>query len=459
MEIMNNTAFAKIDSHSIENKYKHLVLNSSNLDFEITQDIVNERGTLLVPSGKSVDQTMYNKILDHKLLKPIDDYLRFANQITADSLIDNIVTLCESILADTVYDFEKSITTIREIVAQCEYDNVVMNKLTVFSNDRENHFNHSLTTAFVSTEIGRSFNYTEKQLSDIFNAALFHDIGEMFIDEELYNKDVLSDEEFKAIKVHPVIGYIILKESKTNFSNDVLNAVLNHHEQINGQGYPRGLSQNQLGPLERILAVADTFDALQRKNRSIDDSIWILKSQSSINSISGDSITPTHDPDVVSNLIKTIRNEQSNKISPEKVDHLQQLVHTLFNDLQSVTQEVSHIWESIKNLIKSDGNTGLSKTSIDELHDNMFKLNHMILGSSGIGQVDFVTFSESEPDLISLRRDMERLAPEMTSKVNSSMKYITNEMTTEFDKKLAKSIERLQAKIQQFNHLLRKQLH
>lgn len=456
MDATEDFDIAQINAGDVEKQYKQLIFNSSSLEYVITQDIVNEQGILLVTSGKSIAQNTYEKILEHKLLKPLDDYLRFTNQLTPDSLLDSIVTLCESLLADTVYDFDNTINTIRALVSECDFDNTIMNKLTVFSNDRTDNFNHSIATAFIATEIGKALRYSNKQLADLFSVALLHDIGEIFIDPTLNHRDVLSNEEFKAIKVHPVVSHVILKESNTAFSKPLLDAVLNHHEQINGQGYPRGLSHGRVGALERILAVADTFEALQRKNRTIDDILWILKSQSSVNSIAGDLIIPTHDPDLVFALTNIIRKKQSRPVTDEELITLKKFMQSLFIDFQSVAHDIDHLFSQIEKFIKGDERTNLPDTSITKLHGNVSKLKKLMIGSSGVNCIDFNIMSESETDLIALRRDMERLAPELLSNINTC---IMPESTTNHDKALTKSLLELQNKMQTFNRLLRKRVH
>lgn len=457
MDILEAGDITAINANSIEEQYKQLVFESADIDYEITQDIVNEQGALLVPSGKSVDKNTYDKVLKHKLLKPIDDCLRFSNQITPASLLDDIATLCEQLLADTVYDFDSTMSTIRDIINECDYDSAILNKLTVLSTDRSENFNHSMSTAFVAIDIGKELKFPKPQLVDLFSAAVFHDIGEMFISPDLYDKDVLTNEEFKAVMVHPVVSHVILKESKTEFSASVLNAVLNHHEQIDGQGYPRRVSGEQVGQLERILSVADTFDALQRKKRSIDDIIWILKSQSAVNSITGEPVSPINDPMIVSALVRIIRNEQNSKPNPVRLENLQGLMKTLFDDLQSVTHDIEHLWKGIESALAQD-TTGSKSGPLKQLHDDLYKLNYLILGSSGINLIEFNTISESERDLIGLRRDMERLSPEMLRKINTSREFIDSTLS-EQDANIANEIARIQEKMLMFNRTLRKQIN
>ena len=101
----------------------------------------------------------------------------------------------------------------------------------------------------------------EHKVKEIKNTGLLHDIGKIAISENLLNKPgKLTYEEFEEVKRHPEIGYRILCSS--NEMTEIADHVLSHHERWDGQGYPRGLA-GELIPLQsRMIAIADSFDAM-----------------------------------------------------------------------------------------------------------------------------------------------------------------------------------------------------
>lgn len=120
---------------------------------------------------------------------------------------------------------------------------------------------HSERVARMAVELGKELGLAEEQLNDIYLAGLLHDIGKIGIrDEVLGKKGPLTDEEQDHIKEHPVIGHRIL--SGLTGIETLLGGVRHHHEQFNGRGYPDGLSGEDIPRLARILAVADSFDAM-----------------------------------------------------------------------------------------------------------------------------------------------------------------------------------------------------
>jgi HD-GYP domain-containing protein (c-di-GMP phosphodiesterase class II) len=92
-------------------------------------------------------------------------------------------------------------------------------------------------------------------------AGLVHDVGKIGVPESVLCKQgKLTDAEFAAIKRHPEIGFNILRD--ITLLEDVLPAVLHHHERFDGNGYPHRIAGEAIPLMARLLAVADTFDAM-----------------------------------------------------------------------------------------------------------------------------------------------------------------------------------------------------
>lgn len=120
---------------------------------------------------------------------------------------------------------------------------------------------HSLRVADMSVEIASALGLRDVELEDIHIAAHLHDIGKIGIpDKVLYKPGKLLPEEYKEIQKHPEIGYTILSRSKSLLP--IAKLVLFHHERWDGGGYPNGLKGNAIPLGSRIIAVADTIDAM-----------------------------------------------------------------------------------------------------------------------------------------------------------------------------------------------------
>jgi len=123
-------------------------------------------------------------------------------------------------------------------------------------------YKHSINVGMVSSMIGKWLGYNSNEVMDLALAGMLHDIGKSRIPLDIINKPArLTPEEFDIIKTHPRAGYDILCESQeVNF--DVLFGVLEHHERMDGKGYPSCSVGKKIHEYARIVAVADVFDAI-----------------------------------------------------------------------------------------------------------------------------------------------------------------------------------------------------
>jgi GAF domain-containing protein len=120
---------------------------------------------------------------------------------------------------------------------------------------------HSDRVARIAVRIAKELGCEQDMLHTLYMAGLLHDIGKIGIDDAVLRKPgKLTTEEFEHIKLHPELGYRILADIKQ--LADVLPAVLHHHEQWDGRGYPFKLAGDQIPYIARIVAVADAFDAM-----------------------------------------------------------------------------------------------------------------------------------------------------------------------------------------------------
>ena len=125
---------------------------------------------------------------------------------------------------------------------------------------------HSKRVAEYSKIIAERIGKSKIEQEMIYRAGLLHDVGKIRIPIDIINKPGrLTDEEYDLIKIHPVTGYHILREIPEH--NDMAIAAKYHHERYDGKGYPNGLTGENIPEMARILAVADSYDAMT-SNRS-----------------------------------------------------------------------------------------------------------------------------------------------------------------------------------------------
>lgn len=120
---------------------------------------------------------------------------------------------------------------------------------------------HSSRVAYYSRLIASKMNFTEEQLDSIYYIALLHDVGKISIADDILNKKAkLTDDERSSIETHTTQGSAMLKDFTA--IPDIIEGALYHHERYDGNGYPHGLSGEEIPLIARIICVADSFDAM-----------------------------------------------------------------------------------------------------------------------------------------------------------------------------------------------------
>jgi HD-GYP domain-containing protein (c-di-GMP phosphodiesterase class II) len=152
---------------------------------------------------------------------------------------------------------------------QKEQENIISFTTTLSSSiDARDSYTsfHSQNVAYYSREIGKAMNLSKKDCDHLYLGGLLHDFGKIGIPEKILNKpSKLTDEEYEQIKLHPQMGYEMLKHIAYFRGNCILEMVLHHHERYDGKGYPHGLKGENISLVARIMAVADAFDAMTSK--------------------------------------------------------------------------------------------------------------------------------------------------------------------------------------------------
>jgi putative nucleotidyltransferase with HDIG domain len=142
------------------------------------------------------------------------------------------------------------------------YDSTLENLMTALDLRDVETFGHSRTVAKYSQMLARVLDIGDKaKLDNIRKGALLHDVGKIAIPDSILKKpSPLDPDEWEKIKLHPTLGYGLVKEIK--LLEEVGNIILCHHERYDGRGYPSGLKKEEI-PLEaRIFALADALDAI-----------------------------------------------------------------------------------------------------------------------------------------------------------------------------------------------------
>ncbi|MGZ4163529.1 MAG: HD-GYP domain-containing protein [Tumebacillaceae bacterium] len=139
--------------------------------------------------------------------------------------------------------------------------NAVINLSNIYTTDGF-LYHHSVNVSIMAMAIGMEYGLNEKQLLDLGVGTLLHDVGKLQLPQDVLNKPGrLTPNEFEIVKSHAALGYEILRK-QDDISTVSAHVALQHHERVDGTGYPRGLTGAEMHIFGKITAVADVYEAL-----------------------------------------------------------------------------------------------------------------------------------------------------------------------------------------------------
>ncbi len=149
-----------------------------------------------------------------------------------------------------------------ELMNAIESNDAIAIDISELKTSDEYTFKHSVDVATISMILAKQQGLSARQIHEIGICGLLHDVGKTKVPVEVLNKPGrLDDNEFAIMRQHSVFGYQIVKD-RPEFGAEIPLAVLQHHEKINGAGYPMGVTAEKITPYAKILSVADIYDAL-----------------------------------------------------------------------------------------------------------------------------------------------------------------------------------------------------
>jgi hypothetical protein len=229
-----------------------------------SEDIYSQTGLKLISKGTRINKSFHERLIKHKLaILPIDRCLTVRNAVTPPSLARDAVQMLdgEAQLTRMAHALPDE-RLLRHALAQIYLNSTLAFKLTMAREQRPALYQHSLRIALISLYLGACVRLKREEMIELATAAVFHDLGELHIDPALLDPaHKLDAQERQHIYAHPMIAHLILKEYP-EYRTVISPAVLEHHERLDGSGYPRNLKGASISPLGQILAVAELAGSL-----------------------------------------------------------------------------------------------------------------------------------------------------------------------------------------------------
>ncbi|HEX4585802.1 MAG TPA: HD domain-containing phosphohydrolase [Burkholderiaceae bacterium] len=230
----------------------------------VSQAIYSATGIKLLDTGAKVDSRILDRLFGHKLADPIDRSVASEDAVRPKDLVARARELIAA--APLLAHFEASLpaqsSRVWSAIAAGPLPPAIAMRLTVVRETVPHLYDHLLQATFIALFIGTRARFSDRDLQVLASAALLHDIGMMHADPSLYDTEKPLDVAGRRnLYAHPVTGQMIAQR-EPSLSPAVATAIVQHHERLDGTGYPRGLSGEAIGKFGRVLMLVEIVLAM-----------------------------------------------------------------------------------------------------------------------------------------------------------------------------------------------------
>ncbi len=236
--------------------------------------IYGKNGELLLNKDAVIQETYINRIrelgisgvyIEDALSEGIE-FVDIISESQRSTSVRTVKNLFEQIAVDApaararVQQLSQTVEDIVDSIIQNKDLNINLVDLKVFD---DYTYYHCVNVGVLALLIAARMKWPHKKMHELGMAAMLHDVGKIFVDKKILNKPgSLTKEEFAEMKTHSERGFEYLRFGYPSFAQDLLRAINEHHERLDGKGYPQGKRSGQISEYARIIAIVDVFDAL-----------------------------------------------------------------------------------------------------------------------------------------------------------------------------------------------------
>ncbi len=247
-----------VNSHCLE----HIMALSDRQDIVACEDIVDESGRKLWARGQKVSRSLQEKLQRHKLARPLESALTVEGGIVSDQ----VVAAClELVGKNPLLQRVAGSVAARGLLTEFRNTPLPGPFKLLLTSARESDlasYQHGLHCVAITAGIAARLNVGDNTVQQLLLAALIHDIGELYIDPGYLRSSArLAPAQWNQVAVHPRIGQMLVREL-TALPAAVGDAVAEHHERLDGSGYPAQRATAGISKFGRIIGVADTCSAV-----------------------------------------------------------------------------------------------------------------------------------------------------------------------------------------------------
>ncbi|MFM9835440.1 MAG: HD domain-containing phosphohydrolase [Methylophilaceae bacterium] len=335
---MENFYLNSVNIHCLDS----LLSAADSIGLYFKEDIFDESGAKIFPSGQMLSAEMKAQLLHKKLKKPLETSIAAKKTICpADITVEAIAVLKELPIFSEIFNcYEidaKALSTLYLGAVPAIF-------LSVIKHNNYKAYRHTVLVTLIARIIGAKMKLDYYDMALLCQAALMHDIGEQYVDANTMQKKAsLTPEEWKHLMAHSKIGEIFILEC-TNYAPEVARAIAEHHERADGTGYPKRLQAEQISKLGNILIVSELLAGMLAKPEfPISRALLVMK------------LVAGQYPTEPLGVVQAILNGKKGKLKGEDVPIADaEKVQAVIGQLDSIVSQLSAYRTSACTVIESD---------------------------------------------------------------------------------------------------------
>lgn len=259
-------------------------------EYYTAQDIYDKRGMLLLSKGQKITAEVKNRL--ERLGKVDQEKSSDADNIQNVLLAQN--DRQSTVLTPVTKEFVERMSIRDSRILEKPNDiliNIIFESKTkpwwIYVNALSNYvdwlYTHSIDVAVVSLMMAVELGYSDEELTNLGIGAMLHDVGKLLVPKSIIQKpEKLTDSEMSLVRQHCELGMSSLESF--NLPKEYMDIVMQHHERLDGSGYPKGLKGDEISRNSRIVMIADAVDAITsyrpyRQSQSMDVAINKLRNE------------------------------------------------------------------------------------------------------------------------------------------------------------------------------------
>lgn len=242
-----------------------------------TQAVFNERGVKVIEKGVAVNASLYERLMAHKLTTPIEHNLASTSTMSGHVLrVQAEHAMRDVAFLERIGAVAKTRSILLEALESLPLPDAIAFQLLMAHELRPELFRHSIEVALIAAWLTHGSRATRFDVGIAAAAGLLHDIGMLHLDPALLNaQGVIAREQRLQLYTHPILSSTLI-ERHHQYPRELLRAVGEHHEFLNGSGYPRSLAGQAISPLGRMLSLAELVASMMTNGREAPESrLWV----------------------------------------------------------------------------------------------------------------------------------------------------------------------------------------